>query len=1197
MRRAHETKGGVVVQSFGTSSNKHVPGSLKRKRPYDGRNDENDGERFPKRNRTWPPVSSTFHNKLLLACHFHKHTPSRYPVISNDQRYEDCRGGWDDITFLKKHLGNKHSSVGRAQCRYLVFGEPEVNSHRDDIVGLYQGERRQADEINVSQWELIEGICHPSRADCKKNTYVDAWTAWFQIWAVLFPDDMAPRNPWYESEKDIIPLTPGIGPLDFFYHPPISENGTFLETSGAAEAYSSCAPTEFDTSMGTWNMAGSSSTTLFSDLRLSTLDLTMPMPMPDGFAYLFDDQHCDPSIFREQMQYCPFIAQFFENGLGPPVEHDFSDFSKASNAFDQSPAEKSTNGADSSDTKFPQLDHHRSIIQDPVSSNGCSSSSKEQSNMLIKCDTASMLDSCLPSWTNSCHDTDNDDICSSKPVVKSLSSPSTQVSRSPILLSIEQDEGSCAEDDQIICEEITNLSSASDHPVDFLEKSSCEESDEEDSHSAHSSPGENGCGIEEWVRDYSSRFENIDIAIAREALASDPELLASSIDLFQAQWQRRNLSQSPGVVSCATEDNTPRSTTTTSQTTQGKRDAGSMSNENGLGGKDPDTNGGRENYDDNQGGDKKRQKGLQPNHEGNSGLKYSCPYHKLNPKKYKLKKSPGLKTKDQTRWKACESQGWGEVRRLISDHLKYHRIFDCDKCFKEFDTADHLVDHPCDGQTPIERPKRDGITRFQWGEINKISKTRQKDEDRWNAIWKVLFPLKELPDSPWSSEEDDNIQIPSSDQIESLLDTWRILIQGDIRKGLRYDDATHARYESLLRKACSIEHNKAVAKIRPMNMPTPSFSSRTSAPPLSDSQWPVGPDTPARSYTSCCDTRAPLRSGSAPSTPGAMGPPGTPISFSSVRRPASSRALRTITEDRVTEDLPVQNSAAFGCISSLKSAQAAVLGPQANRAHSEMNYMPLGPYTEHQAPVGNEVLLNQVIPPAPRASYPLGASASQWRATSPRAQLPQGMTTMPPQVPSSEGETSELVELIASVVGQIRGGLATNFQGQTRPQSSSPVRIPGGQIRNPLHGPNIASHNQMSTNTGPRRDTEAGPKARTRTKGSSFTMEQRRHPQVRQTTTPHSFAPDDSFDYQDNPNYTMLSQQLPRGLNRVPGEQETVDPMDLLSGSGMQFPRPVVEQGPELGSNYDMSDITNMSNMSDWGSFFPENANEDGSFE
>jgi hypothetical protein len=91
-----------------------------------------------------------------------------------------------------------------------------------------------------------------------------------------------------------------------------------------------------------------------------------------------------------------------------------------------------------------------------------------------------------------------------------------------------------------------------------------------------------------------------------------------------------------------------------------------------------------------------------------------------------------------------------------SDHLKLHKIFDCTECFKEFDTPETYMLHKsrreCDGQPPIQGPRRDGITVLQWDEIAKILKNRTiREFSKWMKIWTILFPYAPPPKSPCKS--------------------------------------------------------------------------------------------------------------------------------------------------------------------------------------------------------------------------------------------------------------------------------------------------------------------------------------------------------------------------------------------------------------------------------------------------------------
>jgi hypothetical protein len=100
-----------------------------------------------------------------------------------------------------------------------------------------------------------------------------------------------------------------------------------------------------------------------------------------------------------------------------------------------------------------------------------------------------------------------------------------------------------------------------------------------------------------------------------------------------------------------------------------------------------------------------------------------------------------------------------------------------------------------------------------------------------------------------SSEEDDGTQIPPSTRaVEEFLDTWRYLLQEDIKAGNieSYDEKTHQRYEFRLRTAFRIEQDKLSRKQSTTAMPTPGSSIRFAYTPFSGSQYSSFQETPSQ---------------------------------------------------------------------------------------------------------------------------------------------------------------------------------------------------------------------------------------------------------------------------------------------------------------------------------------------------------------
>jgi hypothetical protein len=161
-------------------------------------------------------------------------------------------------------------------------------------------------------------------------------------------------------------------------------------------------------------------------------------------------------------------------------------------------------------------------------------------------------------------------------------------------------------------------------------------------------------------------FESIETCL-KEFLEPGSEHTTRSISLFQAKWNRENLPPSPGMVSCATSEDsqTPGAAgDPPAISSLGKRAMDSRPNKISSSNERPN-----ENEEDDEEGDQRRfpkkQRVNRDPDDTYKGPKFCCHFHKRNPKKYCLQKYQNLATKEQKRWEKCAGQGSGELRHLM----------------------------------------------------------------------------------------------------------------------------------------------------------------------------------------------------------------------------------------------------------------------------------------------------------------------------------------------------------------------------------------------------------------------------------------------------------------------------------------------------------------------------------------------------
>ncbi|RDL39887.1 uncharacterized protein BP5553_04227 [Venustampulla echinocandica] len=361
-------------------------------------------------------------------------------------------------------------------------------------------------------------------------------------------------------------------------------------------------------------------------------------------------------------------------------------------------------------------------------------------------------------------------------------------------------------------------------------------------------------------------FEAIESSI-KEALPADPEIVARLIPIFREKWKRENIPLSPGVISCATSDDnyshysTPN---TSSIIASGKTGSDSQPGyKHQLDKRSNDEDGEQE---DEEGPPKKQMK-FRDLGNAYTGPKFACHFHKYNPRQYCVRKDRNLSTPEQIKWRICGGQGSKDLRHLMDGDLKHHRIHDCEDCFREFDTADdyrnHKLDKACDGTKPMRGPGRDGIDCLKWREIEKVRKSKKPDEEKWMDIWTILFPDTPRPKDPFTSEDDDDTQLPpSSYRTEELLTSWRIFIRDAIKSQnfQGYDAKTYQLCELQLRNALQFENQRLSRKRQPSSILTPSSSGRPAYTPFSESQSSIHNATPSRHVQSIDDAETPAPS-------------------------------------------------------------------------------------------------------------------------------------------------------------------------------------------------------------------------------------------------------------------------------------------------------------------------------------------------
>jgi hypothetical protein len=164
-----------------------------------------------------------------------------------------------------------------------------------------------------------------------------------------------------------------------------------------------------------------------------------------------------------------------------------------------------------------------------------------------------------------------------------------------------------------------------------------------------------------WTQSDSNGFESFEYWVLRDAMASNPDLSARSLSLFQAEWQRKNIPRSPGVVSYATTgDSTSETGAISSEANEAsQKEQGRHLGKHHLPMRGPDE--GDETDDDEP--RRKRQKQSRDSNKRYDGPRFACPFYKKDPSKYCPSATAGGNYSGD-KFAHCHDYGSVELHRL-----------------------------------------------------------------------------------------------------------------------------------------------------------------------------------------------------------------------------------------------------------------------------------------------------------------------------------------------------------------------------------------------------------------------------------------------------------------------------------------------------------------------------------------------------
>ncbi|KAK3902506.1 hypothetical protein C8A05DRAFT_44083 [Staphylotrichum tortipilum] len=136
--------------------------------------------------------------------------------------------------------------------------------------------------------------------------------------------------------------------------------------------------------------------------------------------------------------------------------------------------------------------------------------------------------------------------------------------------------------------------------------------------------------------------------------------------------------------------------------------------------------------------------------------RFACPYRKHDPHTYNMQDH-----------EVCTVRSWSTISRLKEHLYRRHYKVHCQRCKKIFRNERELDDHEMSiiGCQVLSRHSPCDMTTYQHKQLRmkKHTARRQTDEDKWNDIYRLLFPHEQVP-SPYPEAADDMTHVSSESQ-------------------------------------------------------------------------------------------------------------------------------------------------------------------------------------------------------------------------------------------------------------------------------------------------------------------------------------------------------------------------------------------------------------------------------------------------
>jgi len=145
------------------------------------------------------------------------------------------------------------------------------------------------------------------------------------------------------------------------------------------------------------------------------------------------------------------------------------------------------------------------------------------------------------------------------------------------------------------------------------------------------------------------------------------------------------------------------------------------------------------------------------------GKKLACPFARHDPARYKSVKT-------------CCGPGWADVHRVKEHIYRRHSLKNfCPRCFEHFDKPDLLKQHQrADVPCQLRDKSPGGITEEQEKLLRMRAKSNCSEEDRWEDMYRAIFPGEKVP-SPYYDSESDSSSKSAKSQFQNLAEAKEFL--------------------------------------------------------------------------------------------------------------------------------------------------------------------------------------------------------------------------------------------------------------------------------------------------------------------------------------------------------------------------------------------------------------------------------------